>query len=62
MNEMNAADGFSHNQPIITEEDELTTMSNMLLGNQFLEMDRVITLQSTDFFTFDSTGRGGLSG
>ncbi|KAL9476126.1 hypothetical protein ACSS6W_005967 [Trichoderma asperelloides] len=49
-------------QPIITEEDELTTMSNMLLGNQFLEMDRVITLHSTDFFNFDSTGRVGLSG
>ncbi|KAM0257241.1 hypothetical protein ACHAQJ_004479 [Trichoderma viride] len=62
MNEMNAADNFSHSQPLITEEDELTTMSNMLLGNQFLEMDRVITLQSTDFFTFDSTGRAGLSG
>lgn len=62
LTEMNAADGYSHGQAIITEEDELTTMSNMLLGNQFLEMDRVITLQSTDFFNFDSTGRVGLSG
>ncbi|KAK6444919.1 hypothetical protein FP744_10001167 [Trichoderma asperellum] len=62
LTEMNAASGYSHSQPIITEEDELTTMSNMLLGNQFLEMDRVITLHSTDFFNFDSTGRVGLSG
>lgn len=60
--EMNPADNYSHSQPIMTEEDELTTMSNMLLGNQFLEMDRVISLQSTDFFNFDSTGRTGLSG
>lgn len=62
MNDMNVANGLPHSQPIMTEEDELTTMSNMLLGNQFLEMDRVITLQSTDFFGFDSTGRAGLSG
>lgn len=62
LTEMNVGDSYSHSQPIITEEDELTTMSNMLLGNQFLEMDRVITLQSTDFFNFDSTGRVGLSG
>lgn len=60
--EMNTADNYSHSQPLMTEEDELTTMSNMLLGNQFLEMDRVISLQSTDFFNFDSTGRTGLSG
>jgi hypothetical protein len=60
--EMNASHNYSHDQPIMTEEDELTTMSNMLLGNQFLEMDRVISLQSTDFFHFDSTGRSGLSG
>ncbi|UKZ61429.1 uncharacterized protein TrAtP1_002694 [Trichoderma atroviride] len=60
--EMNTAENYSHTQPIMTEEDELTTMSNMLLGNQFLEMDRVISLQSTDFFNFDSTGRTGLSG
>lgn len=60
--EMNTANNYSHSQPIITEEDELTTMSNMLLGNQFLEMDRVITLQSTDFFNFDSAGRVDLSG
>ncbi|KAL7920251.1 sugar transporter domain-containing protein [Trichoderma austrokoningii] len=60
--EMNAAENYSHAQPLVTEEDELTTMSNMLLENQFLEMDRVITLQSTDFFNFDSTGRVGLSG
>lgn len=60
--EMNTADNYSHSQPMIAEEDELTTMSNMLLGNQFLEMDRVISLQSTDFFNFDSAGRTGLSG
>jgi hypothetical protein len=59
---MNTADNYPHNQPMIAEEDELTTMSNMLLGNQFLEMDRVISLQSTDFFNFDSAGRTGLSG
>ena len=29
--------------------DELTAMSNSLLGQQFLEMDRVITLDETDF-------------
>lgn len=60
--EMNTADNYPHSQPMIAEEDELTTMSNMLLGNQFLEMDRVISLQSTDFFNFDSAGRTGLSG
>jgi hypothetical protein len=32
------------------DEDELTAMSHMLLGQQFLEMDRVITLNGTDFF------------
>ncbi|KAJ5299788.1 hypothetical protein N7476_011345 [Penicillium atrosanguineum] len=36
------------------DDDELTAMSHMLLGQQFLEMDRVITLDGTDFFT--STG------
>jgi hypothetical protein len=30
-------------------EDELTVMSNMLLGQQFLEMDRVITFDGTNF-------------
>ncbi|KAJ5612073.1 hypothetical protein N7510_005267 [Penicillium lagena] len=32
------------------DEDELTAMSHMLLGQQFLELDRVITLDGTDFF------------
>lgn len=32
------------------EEDELTAMSHILLGQQFLEMDRVITFDGTDFF------------
>ncbi|UKZ82941.1 hypothetical protein TrVFT333_010741 [Trichoderma virens FT-333] len=63
INDMNAANSFSHSQPnMITEEDELTSMSNVLLGNQFLEMDRVISLQSTDFFAFDLTRGAGLSG
>ncbi|PKK51385.1 hypothetical protein CI102_3871 [Trichoderma harzianum] len=52
----------SQSGSIIAEEDELTTMSNMLLGNQFLEMDRVISLQGADFFAFDSTRGVGLSG
>jgi hypothetical protein len=30
-------------------EDELTVMSNVLLGQQFLEMDRVITFDGTNF-------------
>ncbi|KAF8861877.1 hypothetical protein BDZ45DRAFT_586331 [Acephala macrosclerotiorum] len=30
-------------------EDELTAMSNVLLGQQFLEMDRVITYDGTNF-------------
>jgi hypothetical protein len=30
-------------------EDELTAMSDMLLGQQFLEMDRVITFDSANF-------------
>lgn len=30
-------------------EDELTVMSNVLLGSQFSELDRVITLDGTDF-------------
>lgn len=32
-----------------TMDDELTAMSHILLGQQFLEMDRVITLDGTDF-------------
>lgn len=30
-------------------QDELSVMSQLLLGQQFLEMDRVITLEGTDF-------------
>lgn len=30
-------------------DDELTLMSNVLLGHQFSQMDRVITLDGTDF-------------
>jgi len=37
--------GFDSN----SVEDELTAMSNVLLGQQFLEMDRVITFNDTNF-------------
>jgi hypothetical protein len=39
------------NSSLIVEnaEDGLTAMSNMLLSQQFLEMDRVITFDGTDF-------------
>jgi hypothetical protein len=30
-------------------QDELSVMSQLLLGQQFLELDRVITLEGTDF-------------
>ncbi|KOS18591.1 putative transcriptional regulatory protein [Escovopsis weberi] len=60
MDGMSTANGFAHGQPPMLEEDELTAMSHMLLGDQFLEMDRVITLQGTDFFSFEA-GRPGLS-
>ena len=46
-------------RPIIHEEDELTAMSQMLLENQFLEMDRVIRLDGTDFY-YDTGGGAGL--
>jgi len=38
-------------------QDELSVMSQLLLGQQFLEMDRVITLEGTDFdFNVNSWG------
>jgi hypothetical protein len=37
-------------------EDELITMSNILLGQQFLEMDRVISFHGTDFDYRESSG------
>lgn len=37
------------NYPGEIMDDELTAMSHILLGQQFLEMDRVITLDGTDF-------------
>lgn len=37
------------NYPGEMMDDELTAMSHVLLGQQFLEMDRVITLDGTDF-------------
>ncbi len=46
-------------RPTIHEEDELTVMSQMLLENQFLEMDRVIRLDGTDFY-YDTGGSAGL--
>jgi hypothetical protein len=41
------------------EEDELTAMSHILLDQQFLEMDRVITFDGTDFFGSYQYGDGG---
>ncbi|KAJ5765699.1 hypothetical protein N7520_005258 [Penicillium odoratum] len=41
------------------EDDELTAMSHMLLGQQFLELDRVITLNGTDFFGSYTSGDSG---
>jgi hypothetical protein len=38
-------------------QDELSVMSQLLLGQQFIEMDRVITLEGTDFdFNVNSWG------
>lgn len=43
-------DAADHNQTVDQHDrDSLTEMSNFLLGQQFLEMDRVITLEETDF-------------
>lgn len=50
---------LAHGRPNSVEDDELTAMSHMLLGQQFLEMDRVITLDGTDFY-YDAGGRAGL--
>jgi hypothetical protein len=41
-------------------EDQLTAMSQILLGQQFLELDRVITLEGTDF-NFDMNNWGNAS-
>ncbi len=49
---------LNQTQSTITEEDEWIAMSQMLLENQFLEMDRVIRLNGTDFY--DNAG-GGMS-
>jgi hypothetical protein len=43
-----------------TIEDELSAMSHSLLGQQFLELDRVITLEGTDF-DFDMSNWGSVS-
>ena len=52
---MNPVEGGSNpglmniNYPGEIMDDELTAMSHILLGQQFLEMDRVITLDEADF-------------
>lgn len=46
---MNNAGALNMNYPGEIMDDELTAMSHILLGQQFLEMDRVITLDGTDF-------------
>ena len=40
---------MGQNSAVETVEDELTAMSNLLLGQQFLEMDRVIPFDGTNF-------------
>jgi hypothetical protein len=47
------------NYPGEIMDDELTAMSHILLGQQFLEMDRVITLDGTDF-TIDMRDWGNM--
>jgi hypothetical protein len=42
-------------------DDELTAISHTLLGNDFMEMDRVITFDGTDF-SMNLGGWGSLSG
>jgi hypothetical protein len=44
-----------------TPEDELTLMSNVLLDQQFSDLDRVITLDGTDF-AFDMSYWGSMNG
>ncbi|PVH73499.1 hypothetical protein DL98DRAFT_595018 [Cadophora sp. DSE1049] len=44
----------------ISVDDELTAMSNALLGQQFLEMDRVITYDGTNF-AIDLDGWAGMN-
>lgn len=51
---VNLADGISE-----TTEDELTVMSNVLLDQQFSELDRVIMFDGTDF-AFDMSYWGNL--
>jgi hypothetical protein len=41
--------------------DSLTGMSNVLLGQQFMEMDRVITLREADFSLDLNSGDWGVS-
>lgn len=48
--------GFGQTQPNLSEEDELASMSQMLLEHQFLEMDRVIRLDGTEFFNHAGDG------
>jgi hypothetical protein len=60
---MNMNHGFSHMQaqPSLSEEDELAAMSQMLLEHQFLQMDRVIRLDGTEFFNDGADGLGLMS-
>lgn len=44
----------------VSVDDELTAMSNALLGQQFLEMDRVITYDGTNF-AIDLDGWSGMN-
>jgi hypothetical protein len=50
--------GMGGNGEIV--QDELSVMSQALLGQQFLELDRVITLEGTDF-DFNVSNWGNLS-
>lgn len=47
---------FGQTQPSLSEEDELASMSQMLLEHQFLQMDRVIRLDGTEFFNHAGDG------
>ncbi|KAB5576333.1 hypothetical protein GE09DRAFT_620751 [Coniochaeta sp. 2T2.1] len=60
---MNMQHGFSHMQPqpSLSDEDELAAMSQMLLEHQFLQMDRVIRLDGTEFYNDGGGGLGMMS-
>lgn len=58
---MNHGFGHTQAQPNLSEEDELAAMSQMLLEHQFLQMDRVIRLDGTEFFNDAGDGLGMMS-